>query len=137
VIDPVINPALALYSDRLFMAAVGVYLLAMVLHAAEYAMARSAREPALVGATPALVGAPADGPGDVDALGAADGFGVDDARAEASAGPRPPADRSRADRLGGAAVNLVVLAAALQLGAVVTRGLATGRWPLGYMYEFT
>ena len=40
---------LALYSDRLFMAAVGVYVLAMILHAAEFAVARSAK-PALVGA---------------------------------------------------------------------------------------
>jgi cytochrome c-type biogenesis protein CcsB len=40
---------LALYSDRLFMAAVGVYVLAMVLHAAEFAAARSARS-VLVGA---------------------------------------------------------------------------------------
>lgn len=39
---------LALYSDRLFMAAVGVYVLAMVLHAAEFAAARSAK-PVLVG----------------------------------------------------------------------------------------
>ena len=33
---------LAIYSDRLFMAAVGVYVLAMALHAAEYAALRSA-----------------------------------------------------------------------------------------------
>ena len=37
---------LAIYSDRLFMAAVGVYVLAMVLHAAEYATLRTARVPA-------------------------------------------------------------------------------------------
>lgn len=42
-------PDLALYSDRLFMAAVGVYVLAMVLHAAEFAVARSAKA-VLVGA---------------------------------------------------------------------------------------
>ncbi|GAA3246632.1 c-type cytochrome biogenesis protein CcsB [Pseudonocardia petroleophila] len=40
---------LAQYSDLLFMAAVGVYVLAMVLHAAEFAAARSAK-PVLVGA---------------------------------------------------------------------------------------
>ena len=34
---------LALYSDRLFMAAVGVYVLAMVLHGAEYASVRAVR----------------------------------------------------------------------------------------------
>jgi cytochrome c-type biogenesis protein CcsB len=100
---------LALYSDRLFMGAVGVYVLAMVLHATEYAVARSARTPALVGA-----GAPTD----VDA-------------------PAAPAPRGRADRLGAVAVNLVVLGALLQLAAIVTRGLAADRWPLGNMYEFT
>ncbi|MDN5750047.1 MAG: c-type cytochrome biogenesis protein CcsB [Pseudonocardia sp.] len=42
-------PELALYSDRLFMAAVGVYVLAMVLHAAEFAAVRSAKA-VLVGA---------------------------------------------------------------------------------------
>lgn len=40
---------LALYSDRLFMAAVGVYVLAMVLHAVDLAAVRSAK-PVLVGA---------------------------------------------------------------------------------------
>ena len=40
---------LALYSDRFFMAAVGVYVLAMVLHGVEYAAQRAAR-PVLVGA---------------------------------------------------------------------------------------
>ena len=34
-------------------------------------------------------------------------------------------------------MNLVVLAALLQLGSIVCRGLATDRWPLGNMYEFT
>ena len=37
---------LAMYSDRLFMAAVGVYVLAMMLHAAEYALVRAPRAPA-------------------------------------------------------------------------------------------
>jgi cytochrome c-type biogenesis protein CcsB len=115
-VTDVINPVFALYSDRLFMAAVGVYVLAMVLHAAEYAIARSARVPELVGARPPADVAP-----------------------DPSVDPRPtaPTGRSRADRLGGAAVNLVVLGALLQLAAIVARGLATDRWPLGNMYEFT
>ena len=104
---------LAIYSDRLFMAAVGVYVLAMALHAAEYAALRSAHEPAVgpvaVGGAPPARDTPAPG--------------------------RPA--RSRADRFGGAAANLVVLAALLQLGSIVARGLATDRWPLGNMYEFT
>ncbi len=104
---------LAIYSDRLFMAAVGVYVLAMALHAAEYAALRSAHEPAAV---PVSVGGAPPPP-------------------DAPAPDRPV--RSRADRFGGAAANLVVLAAMLQLGSIVTRGLAADRWPLGNMYEFT
>jgi cytochrome c-type biogenesis protein CcsB len=108
---------LALYSDRLFMGAVGVYVLAMVLHAAEYAGARAAKTPA---EEPAAV--PVGG-----------GAGV------IAAEPPEPVEpaRHRAERLGGAAVNLVVLAAVLQLGSIVLRGLATDRWPLGNMYEFS
>ena len=107
---------LALYSDRLFMAAVGVYVLAMVLHAAEYAGGRAGRTPARV-------------PAAVAAGGGGGGLPADDEHA--------PPSPSRAERLGGAAVNLVVLAAVLQLGSIVTRGLAADRWPLGNMYEFT
>ena len=111
---------LAIYSDRLFMAAVGVYVLAMALHAAEYAALRSAYEPAAV---PVAVGVAASPEG------------------ETGAPPDTPVPgrpvRSRADRFGGAAANLVVLAALLQLGSIVTRGLAADRWPLGNMYEFT
>jgi cytochrome c-type biogenesis protein CcsB len=115
----VVDPVLALFSDRLFMGAVGVYVLAMVLHAAEYAAARSApaaREPALA---PAAI---------------------------SMAGPEEPAartgrskgeGRSRADTLGRMAVALVVLGALLQAASIAARGLAAERWPLGNMYEFT
>ena len=122
---------LALWSDRLFMAAVAVYVLAMALHAAEYALARTARaEP-----VPAAVGAPVGGPADPD--GDPDPTAPDPTAPDPTA-PDPTApSRGRAERLGAAAVNLVVLGALLQLGAIVTRGLATGRWPLGNMYEFT
>jgi cytochrome c-type biogenesis protein CcsB len=99
---------LALYSDRLFMAAVGVYVLSMLLHGGEYALLRSAR--------PVLVGAGSE-PGDDP---------------EPDAGPS-----SRLDRLGRMGVALLVLGAGLQLGSIVARGLAAGRWPLGNMYEFT
>jgi cytochrome c-type biogenesis protein CcsB len=144
MIDPVINPVLALYSDRLFMAAVGVYVLAMVLHAAEYALARTAgtaatRAPAAVGAVAATGAVVADegvvrrDPSD----GSAVRRDLSDDSAAARTEPDAHAGRTAAERFGGAAVNLVVLAAALQLGAVVTRGLGTGRWPLGNMYEFT
>jgi cytochrome c-type biogenesis protein CcsB len=103
----------ALYSDRLFMAAVGIYVLAMVLHGAEYAVQRSAKA-VLVGAGgPALDAEPGE--------------------------PRPdaPATRSRAERFGRMGVSLVVLGTVLHAASIVLRGLAAERWPLGNMYEFT
>jgi cytochrome c-type biogenesis protein CcsB len=106
------------------MAAVAVYVLAMVLHAAELAT-RATRTRALVPAGASAGGGAATG---VDGGGAGGGDGaVDD----------PAPGRSRAERLGGAAVNLVVLGAVAQLGSIVLRGLAAGRWPLGNMYEYT
>jgi cytochrome c-type biogenesis protein CcsB len=103
----------ALYSDRLFMAAVSVYVLAMVLHGAEYAVQRSAKA-VLVGAGgPALDAEP------------------DEPRPDASA------TRSRAERFGRMGVSLVVLGAVLHAASIVLRGLAADRWPLGNMYEFT
>jgi cytochrome c-type biogenesis protein CcsB len=98
----------ALYSDRLFMAAVTVYVLAMVLHGWEFARERSA--------APALVAA---------------GSGEE---IEAATAERPA--RPRSERMGRMGVSLVVLGAALQAASIVLRGLAAQRWPLGNMYEF-
>lgn len=107
---------LALYSDRLFMATVGVYVLAMALHAAEYAATWVGRVPATVGM------------GRMGSVGGAD--------TDASVSRDRPR-RGTAERLGAVAVNLVVLGALLHATSIVTRGLATDRWPLGNMYEFT
>ena len=114
---------LALYSDRFYMAAVGVYVFAMVLHGWEFARARTAApEPAALlagreGSTPAESGA--------------SGVATDDAR---------PSDkgvaRSPAERMGRMGVSLVVLGAGLQFVSIVLRGVAAQRWPLGNMYEF-
>jgi cytochrome c-type biogenesis protein CcsB len=98
----IVDPFLALTSDRLFLAAVGVYVLAMALHTAEYATTRAARVPALL--TPA---APVD------------------------------SGRSRPERLGRMALSVTVLGALLHAASLATRGIATDRWPLGNMYEFT
>jgi cytochrome c-type biogenesis protein CcsB len=97
---------LATFSDRLFVAAAGVYALAMILHAVEFAAAR-AKAPVLVGA-----GGAEDAPDD------------------------EPVRSSRPERFGRMAVALTVLGAALQLVSIVTRGLAAERWPMGNMYEF-
>jgi cytochrome c-type biogenesis protein CcsB len=113
----IVDSFLALISDWLFMAAVGVYVLAMALHTAEYAAARAARVPALL--APA---APAD-------------------ELVAVSGPAEPPHRrprrSRPERLGRMALSVTVLGALLQAASLVTRGIATQRWPLGNMYEFT
>jgi cytochrome c-type biogenesis protein CcsB len=114
---------LALWSDRLFMAAVAVYVLAMVLHAAEFAAARAARTPEPVAAAVGAGGAGPEGSG----AGGSDTGGV----------PPAPALHGRAERLGGGAVNLTLLGAGLHLGSIVARGLAADRWPLGNMYEYT
>ena len=103
------NLMVALYSDRLFMAAVAVYVLAMVMHGIEYAVGRTA--------TPELV-----------PVGATMSTG-------GSADPARPG-RPLAERFGRMGVSLTVLAAGLHLGSIVTRALAAGRWPLGNMYEF-
>jgi cytochrome c-type biogenesis protein CcsB len=100
-------PELAVYSDRLFVAAAGIYALAMVLHAVEFAAARAV-EPAR-----ALVGS--GGP-DV----------------EPDRGPV----RGRAERMGRMAVALGVLGALLHAASIAARGLAAERWPMGNMYEF-
>ena len=106
---------LALYSDRFYMAAVGVYVFAMVLHGWEFARERTAA-PALVGETPEA--SLAGGPG--------------------GEGPPPleGAVRSPAERMGRMGVSLVVLGAGLQFVSILLRGSAAQRWPLGNMYEF-
>jgi cytochrome c-type biogenesis protein CcsB len=100
---------LALYSDRLFMATVAVYVLAMILQAAAHAAQRVGK-PVLVGEG----GPPVDEP-DGDAAPA----------------------RSRAERLDRMGIALVILGAGLHAGSILLRGLASERWPLGNMYEFT
>jgi cytochrome c-type biogenesis protein CcsB len=99
---------LAVWSDRLFMGAIVVYVLAMVLHAVEIAALRSAvgsRAAALVGA-----GAPVD---------------------------EPERRRPRGERYGRMAVSVTVLGALLHVASIAARGLAAERWPLGNMYEFS
>jgi len=99
---------LALYSDRFYMAAVGVYVFAMVLHGWEFARECTAA-PVLVGEHSEAVDEPSSPTGSA----------------------RPPAER-----MGRMGVALVVLGAGLQFVSIVLRGLAAQRWPLGNMYEF-
>jgi cytochrome c-type biogenesis protein CcsB len=118
-----IDPVLAAYSDRFFLGAVAVYVLAMFLHAFEYVgSTRPVRAKALVGA-----GAEASA---VDAVEDTDN---DPAGAD---GPSTPKRRSRGDTCGRMAVAVTIVGLLVHLGAIVLRGLATDRWPLGNMYEF-
>ena len=96
---------LAMYSDWSFIAAVVVYVLAMVLHAYSQATVRT-RAAALVGA---------DGP--------------DTAEADAAL-------PDRGQRFAGMGNSLAVLGALLHVASIAARGIATGRWPIGNMYEF-
>ena len=127
------SESLAHLSNNLIYSAMVVYALAMYCYGAELAFgtprrrrggavdtsAVGARELATVGAGGSAeqrIPSPAD---DV----AAD---QDDA-----------ARRDRAGRLGRVAVSLTVLAFALHVAAVLTRGLSAGRPPWGNMYEFS
>jgi cytochrome c-type biogenesis protein CcsB len=121
-----VDATLATYSDWSYAGAVVVYVLALLLHGAQFAVTRQrptpdrALQPALTGAadtTPA-VGPPASvwsavGPvdGDTDASG-------------------------RAARFGRMAVALTVLGAVVHAVSLLLRGLAVGRVPWGNMYEF-
>jgi cytochrome c-type biogenesis protein CcsB len=102
---------LALYSDRLFMATVAVYVLAMVLHCVAYAIERAPAKAAVLAGAGGEVEEPAE-------------------RVAEQPG------RDRADRYGGMAEALTILGALLHLGSIVLRGLASERWPLGNMYEY-
>ncbi|MEU4367394.1 c-type cytochrome biogenesis protein CcsB [Micromonospora chersina] len=113
-------------SDQLVTFAILAYLVAMISHAVEYALGNARKVPA---AAPAreLVGAGAGGPGGT----------VDEPATPATpATSRPHRSAARAALAGQIAAWITVLAAALHLGAVVTRGIAAERMPWGNMYEF-
>ncbi|MGJ3229605.1 c-type cytochrome biogenesis protein CcsB [Micromonospora aurantiaca (nom. illeg.)] len=111
-------------SDQLVAFAILAYLIAMISHAVEFALGNARKVPA---AAPAreLVGAGVGGAG-----------GTIDEPAVAATPPRPDRTGARAVLAGRIAAWLTVLAAAVHLGAVVTRGLAADRMPWGNMYEF-
>ncbi|MEV4753505.1 c-type cytochrome biogenesis protein CcsB [Micromonospora sp. NPDC049559] len=123
---------MAALSDQLLVVAIFAYLVAMICHAAEYALGnramvgrtvvRPARERVLVGA--GVGGAGGTGPGAepprVEKVPAAD---VD----------RGPGRAALAGRI---AVAVTVLGALAHLGVITTRGIAADRMPWGNMYEF-
>ncbi|MFY1688577.1 c-type cytochrome biogenesis protein CcsB [Plantactinospora sp. WMMB782] len=126
---------MAALSDQLLVVAILGYLLAMICHAVEYAFgsrsvigraaARPDRARELVGA--GLGAAGGSGPVKVASPPPAAGTPVPDA-----AGARSP----RAVLAGRAAVAFTVLAAAVHLAVLATRGIAAERMPWGNMYEY-
>src|SRR5262245_676935 len=107
-----VDPVLASYGDLAYGTALVLYLLAMALHAVEYATTGRVRAAAV----------PAGGDGAVATLA-------------------PPGGerllRSRPERIGRSAVALTVLAGLVHGCSLVLRGAAAGRVPWGNMYEFT
>ncbi|MDH2426802.1 cytochrome c biogenesis protein CcsA [Sphaerisporangium sp. TRM90804] len=117
-----VDPGLAGLSDTLILATVLLYVVAMVAYALDLAFGRARTadpERRLVAA------------GGVDAADAA--TGTAEAPAAGGEGRERPAWAARA---GAVAVALSWLGWAANAGAVVTRGVAVGRWPWGNMYEF-
>lgn len=104
----------AYYSSLAMVTSAVLYLLAMTLHAAEWASVRTAtRQPDRVAVTA--------------------GSGATDGRADAATAA--PASR-REELLGRIGLALTVVAASTHILGVVLRGVAAGRAPWGNMYEF-
>ncbi len=122
-----VDLSLAQASNNLVYSAMAVYTVALVAFAGEMAfgsrgrVARVQAEQGVPVEERVLVGAGAVSPEPPSAVAAV-------ADEPAAAG---------GERWGRVGVSLTVLAAVLQLGAVVTRGLAVHRPPWGNMYEFT
>ena len=115
-----VNETLSTYSNWTYGAAVGVYVLAMVFHLVEQAIARTKAKAEVEAKV--LVGA-----GGPDATEAAEPAWTPD---------EPAHTIERSDRIGRMAVSLTVLGALLHLASLVLRGFAAHRVPWGNMYEF-
>ncbi|MET8156472.1 c-type cytochrome biogenesis protein CcsB [Sphaerisporangium sp. NPDC005289] len=143
-----VNAGLATLSDQLILATVLLYVFAMIGYALDlgFGRGRGAGRPVAAGRgaqakVAVTAGAvqtldrPADGGTDAadgsDASEAPDGGSGD--RQDRPAGGAPPAWAARAATV---AVALSGLGWVAHLGAIITRGLAVGRWPWGNMYEF-
>ncbi|SCL16970.1 cytochrome c-type biogenesis protein CcsB [Micromonospora rhizosphaerae] len=113
-------------SDQLVTFAILAYLVAMIGHAVEYALGNARAVSAQAAPARELVGA---------GVGAAGGT-IDAPATPATGAARRSRSAERARLAGAIAAWVTVLAAALHLGALVTRGGAAERMPWGNMYEF-
>ncbi|WP_459549996.1 c-type cytochrome biogenesis protein CcsB [Nocardia sp. X0981] len=109
-----IDDALAGYSDLAFKTAIVVYALVLVLLIVQYASARTRQVSERELVTAGGVAPGSDTPGKITET------------------PRTPLS----ERLGNIAFSVLFVAVALHIGSIVLRGFATGRFPLGNMYEF-
>ncbi|GAB2638835.1 c-type cytochrome biogenesis protein CcsB [Prescottella soli] len=117
-----INETLARYSDWSFESAFAIYVLATVLLIARYASMRARvvqereHERELVGA------------------GAAGGPAAPTGQAPGRVVEKP--GKTMSEKFAGMGYALLVVGVVLHVASIVLRGLATGRFPLGNMYEF-
>ncbi|APU12568.1 MULTISPECIES: c-type cytochrome biogenesis protein CcsB [Actinoalloteichus] len=114
-----VDETLSVYSDLCLASALVIYVLALLLQAAEYGFTRKPK----TAKTSALVGAGGT-------------TSTTDADATTAGSDTPPSRRPLAERLGRMGVSLTVLGAVVQLASLVLRGFATGRVPWGNMYEY-
>lgn len=132
-----IDQNLSNFSDIAVQTAFVVYALALVMSLVYYGRMQSIIE-AMRARTTA-----ASQQRQLAAVGAsADGAVLGDVPPTASAGPDAELDadlakkQENADKLGGMTQMLLWLGIALHLAAIVLRGLATGRFPFGNLYEY-
>ncbi|GAA3443621.1 c-type cytochrome biogenesis protein CcsB [Planomonospora venezuelensis] len=134
-----VDPGLAALSDQLILVTVVLYAIAMIGYALDLAFGRTrSGSPAKAAAEPALaaVGAGTAASAEAGAAAAPGGSGSGTPAEAAGDGGAEKAPPSWVMRAGTAATVLAWLGFAVNLGSVLTRGLATGRWPWGNMYEF-
>ena len=124
-------------SNLLIPTATVIYVLALISHAMEWALGRTAVAKAAVeqeADAEVLVGSAAS-PAEVGAASVSTGSGSGSAGPSTSGAEGVASERlDAASRIG---LLLTWLAFVLHLGGVVTRGLAAGRVPWGNMYEFS
>ncbi|QBJ95401.1 c-type cytochrome biogenesis protein CcsB [Rhodococcus sp. ABRD24] len=113
-----VDTALAQYSDYAFASAFAIYILALVLSVFDFAGASVRNR--VAADVRARVSVGAGGPASV----------------EPPVAGTTPGRRPWSERAGRAAVAVTIVAAALNIAAIVLRGLATSRWPLGNLYEY-
>jgi cytochrome c-type biogenesis protein CcsB len=123
-----VTHTLATVSNNAMYSATFVYVLAMMAHIVEWAMARQLPSDAVVTASASPVPATVPDTGSRPIIPPPPA-----ARADA---PPTEDDLERADRFGRIGLSLTVLGALVQAVGVVSRGIAAQRVPWGSMYEF-